>query len=1008
MSSNISDSKSPESGASDKLYVQVGDGWSLLASGLSTDSKGGLDTSAANLEKLASAGVLARTSNGNYQLHLRLDEENAVGVDQVTAAGTPVKALIQDTVQQVSGKAPLDNSVVNALAQSPASPIGTISSPFMNSDATAKLIFAMSDIYTTESEVRKYTDKLYANLVDQQFVQSYSQLSATNERFDAEKQRLLGALAAANMALIGAFVSAGVGLVASGASMMSARRTEMDPEVQLDSSSREKNLRAGSSDRSRDNPSASASGSKLNPQEVETHIDAMGRGNNAETSSDAARVPRGLASVEGGEVGDAAPVSATRGQEDGELRDEATTMRAGDALIAPLQAEQQSIGTKLASIERDLQGLEGRKKELQLAGDKGSEKLKEAQSNLEQFSQQGKVAREKMDRANVEMEQLKSKRDADTGREKDLISEGDRIQREIESLKTNETPQSISGKMDALDQKRSGLQTKRNEVAVEIDKGREQIAQLDRDRAPLSQKSTSLDKAVQELETKGSYLQTQISKLETALGALEAKAASLLDEKPGLSKLFGRKGGEPNATVINASSVEFSVLKSGGPRGKEIAGKLAQAHGRRGSDTTTEYGTWHASVEGFLKKHGGSTKSEQTEAISEFNSAWKKGVDLNKLSDQFAGGPVRSPKQMRAELAQAQTDLTQNGQGLAKAKSAHASAIQELASHDQHLQEVRFSQDARKERRNGLEGEIGQAEQGMATLGQQRRQLEDMQAKRNALGDQLDANKAALAKATDSANQSQSAFGAKIDEYTGLAQQNDALKRASGGPRNELESLKLAEMDRARELDQVDADLQAARSQQSTLQQQQGALDQKIEAGLRQIDAERAQASSRRVETPIVESQTPAPAPPPREAPLETVTMTPEAQSASPTPGGEEPGGAKAARSPFFKHLGQALNVLRQPEVFDLLSHLGTQAGQVITQMGRITKAQEAIAANNVLANYEKEQAYLDTTNQLLEQLISQTRDDSKQIDKEMQNLLQVIQSISASKVDMTRSLFMG
>lgn len=1045
------DSTNSNSSSDTNLYGQVAGGWSVLASNLSVDSKGKLETNSSNLEKLASAGVVTRSSQGGYQLQVRLLEDRAVNADPAIRAGSPTKALIEDSVAQDMGKGPVDNTVVNALAQSPASPQGTISSPFMNSDSAAKLIFAMSAIFETESRVRKFTDQLYANLINQKFEQSYSQLSAVNQQYDAEKTRLLGAMAASDMAMIGALVSAGVGIAVTSASLMSAKRTEVDPEIQADSQLRDKNLKSGFADKGKENPSQAASSLTLNPQEQETFLEAVARGDKAQVGSETARIPKPIGG-EKTEVEGANSTAKTEESSDVVMRQEPTAMRAGDRLIEPLLGQKTSLAASLQSLDHELGTLEAKQKDLQLRAQQSAERGKSAQESLEQTRASSRASDDKIIAAHSQSQELFAVRETHQQRKDQLNSEGQRLQKELDSLATDLDPRQLQTQSQQLELSKTALTDKRAAAKGDLDTSQKRVDQLQQESSRLRDDRAELQKTGEGLRAQRADSLNAADQAQAALDSIGAKTLALLESNPKWQNSLGKSGGvSPNATFLNTNSVQFSSLKGGGIGSQKFAGELSRAHGRPGADGNREYNTWHGSVEKYLKGHGGTTAGDQKEAIASFNDAWKKGVDLNKVAEKLgASGTMRTPAQLRSDKAKASADVAQIDQALLEHQSKLANVTNKLVDSEQNLNAARFERDARAGQLADTDTALSSIDTQLRTVGDQRQQLSNISASRDRLSDKIAQNRAEVASADRDLQSASDAFNAKGQELTDLQQSGQSLRVKADEQGTQVQSARLEQGQIESELASLESDLAAMRAKRAQLQQDQGNLEGQIADALRElpqpsgaaplagvapssdgavkVDAASLDASNGVGARAIAEEEQPL---------LSDATENSSAASAEMSPATSQTGDAAAAKgldvalqpvsafstidqaaatrrdatavdSKFKQHLGDFFQLLSNPQVLSLFRDIGTRTGDIITQMGQIYKAQAGIAANDILRNAQTEQAYLETSDALLQQLILQTADDSKQVDKEMQNLLDVMKAISQSKTDMTRSLFLG
>ena len=1054
ISKTDSTSSSHSSSSSDtNLYGQVAGGWSVLASNLSVDSSGKLETNSSNLEKLASAGVLTRSSQGGFQLQVRLQEEKAVSADPVIKAGSPIKALIEDSVAQDTGKGPIDSTVVNALAQSPASPQGTISSPFMNSDSAAKLIFAMSAIFETESRVRKFTDQLYANLINQKFEQSYSQLSAVNQQYDAEKTRLLGAMAASDMAMIGALVSAGVGIAVTSASLMSAKRTEVDPEIQADSQLRDKNLKSSFTDKGKENPSQAASSLTLNPQEKETYLEAVARGDKTQVGSETARVPKSVRS-EQTEEPEGANSTAKTEKSDAVIGQEPTAMRAGDSLIAPLTEQKTNTAASLQALDQELGTLEAKQKDLQLKAQQSAERGESAQASLAETRGLTRASDDKILTAHAQSQELFAVRETNQKHKDQLSSEGQRLQKELDALSTDLDPRQLQTQNQQLEQSKSVLTDKRITGKQDLDTSQNRVDQLQQESGRLRDERNELQQTGTDLRAQRADSLNRADQAQAALDSIGAKTLALLESNPKWQTSLGKSGGvSPNATFLNTNSVQFSSLKGGGIGSQKFAGELSRAHGRPGADGNREYNTWHSSVEKYLKGHGGTTAGDQKEAIASFNDAWKKGVDLNKVAEQLsAGGTMRTPAQLRSDKARASADVAQFDQALLEHQSKLTNVNDKLASAEQNLSAARFERDARAGQLAETDTALSTLDAQLKTVGDQRQQLSDISAMRDHLSDKIAQNQAQMASADRDLQSASDAFAAKGQELSDLQLSGQSLRVKADEQGTQVQSARLEQGQIESELASLENDLAAMRAKHAQLQKDQSDLEgqiaeamrelpqpnatpQAVDAGISPIDAS-GTSSLRMIEeeqTPLLHDAASASssaasasssAASASSAPSSEITPASPREVASadgldvamkPVSAFSEVDQAAATRrdattidSKFKRHLGDFFQLLSNPQVLGLFREIGTRTGDIITQMGQIYKAQAGIAANDILRNAQTEQAYLETSEALLQQLITQTADDSKQVDKEMQNLLDVMKAISQSKTDMTRSLFLG
>lgn len=990
-----------------------------------------LANSPEGVKMLAGASALTRSPAGGFQLQIQLQEEKSNSAPPSVTAGSPLRALAQDTVSQDLGHTAPSATTVNALEQRPGSPVGTISSPYIASDAAARLISATSQAYSALAQAQKYTNQSYASYIQQEFALTSSQLQSINQEYDGNREKLLGALAAANMALIGAIVSAGVGIAVSSASMMSPKRQEGDPAMQPEGNLRERAQKPQIADQRPESDASLRSSLTLHPQEVEAHVDPMLRGDRTQRPNDIANA----AHAQAAEIGPAARAAPSRIEED-QVLEESSFLRAGDNLAPAPLAEIPNYRDSIRSTDSDLDALESKSQELSQTRWQAENTIREGEGSLNQLRGEQTSNQTSIDRLANEHSEILSQRSGLETQNRSLRQESSKLQQALEALKTDLDPRALEADLSKLSQAKKDLQVEKAKVGEQLNQDNERLANLEQQRPALVKTHTDLVDAGKGLASDKAKEQGSLSELQTAKEAISPKVKALFEQFPDLADVFGKKapGTRPNHTEINASDADLTSMGRG-QMTMTFTNRIAHLHGR--DRAVSEYTEWNKGISNFMVNHGAGSKAERTATMKQFNEAWKKGIDLNKLEkDLTIGGKIVSPRELDAQISAGQKRIGEIDSAIASNKLGQSTAFEKLTSNDQQRQIIRFDIESKTARSANLDRDLASHDQQIGRIKTDQEQAQDIARQKDALGDQIAANKANLEISDAGLQQVDAASNAKMNQIGELQSKNDQITQKRADILGYVAHARADSIKVNSELAGLDTQRTSLTQRKGELTQAQQRADEETAARANALQEQSAVAFPAPSEitpestipsavpaTAISQADEVAPALPvsaaetaSRVAPAATSSVDQRAdllrlepEQRAGTPGGEPPDQPPTrADSRFNRSLNQLRNLLGDPLVGDVFRGLGTRAGDIITQMGLIYKAQAELQGNVLLQGSEIGQAYIETTKDLLEELLEETADNSKDLDKQMQSLLEVVNSISQTKTEMYRSLFLG
>ncbi len=992
---------------------------------------------------LAGSGALTRSPAGGYKLQIQLQEDKSNSAAPSVTAGTPLRALAQDSLAQNLGHTTPDAATKNAIDQRPGSPVGTISSPYLASDASARLINSMSEIYTALSNTQKYTNQSYANYIEQQFSLTSAELQSINEKYDGERQRLLGALAGANMALIGAIVSAGVNLAVSSASLMSPTRREGDPVMQPEGALRDRAQKPNIGDQRRESDEALRSSLTLHPQEVEAHVDPLNRGDRSQSPTsvtNAAHMPGAT------QTGRAASVA--RSPDEDRVLEEPSELSAGDNQVTAPAEERADYRAQLQANANQLENLNARAKELAENRSKTDGNLERGQSSLDQLSRERASNEGEIDNLHSDLSAIGNQRNELKSRGSALEEEGSRLQSALDGLKSEHDPRALQADLGRLKGQRADLQKDLSSTKDQLVSDRDHLGTLEQQRGRLADERASLQSVNSELSGQKAEAESSLSKLQEAKAAIDPKVLKLFSERPNLAELFSRKSGPaPNRIEINSSDSKLTAMGSNSAISGSMRQEMANLHGRK--SPTGEYAEWNNGVAAFMKNHGGGTTAERKNSTVQFNDAWKKGIDLNKLEQNLTvKGAFVNPKELDAKIDQAKSEIGGINTSLARNQGELNENRGKLNSHDQQIEIARFDIGTKQAHIDQLDQRLGRNEGEISRTSSNQEQLKNINHQRDALGDRIAANKSDREKNSADLLTSDDAFDAKSKNLTDHQVKNEQLRQRRSDVNAQIAHDKVTLKQTENELRDVNGNQELLTQKRDDLKRAQAEADQKIMTRMsslnekgdaaalsspRALESKSAETPSAAlgpedrseiepVSPPLIQTPPAIPSATDRDIgddrlslePEGAVTSTPksevdradESQAAQALKGGGgDPG---AIPSKLKNGLNTFFNLISTDGFGGLLMDAGRRSGDIIKQLGAIQQAQMGIQANDLQSAAEQGEAYIETTKELLDQLIEVTGENSKDLDKQMQSLLEVMMTISKTKTEMYDSLFLG